>query len=539
MRAANCRGCRRVPCKAVLSEKALIRSASLLAGSTIIAKIIGACYRIPLTNILGAEGMGVYQLVFPVFALLLTLSSGAIPSAIAILISQKRTLGEDTSKLFHSAFIVLTMFGLAVTLGLIALSKPLSLLQANVMTASGYIVIAPSIVFVSVISVFRGFFMGHKNMLPPAISQISESVIKLIVGLLLARLLIKRGLETAVLGALLGVTASELVTMLLLFFMYRDKQGLTGGISAPEMKGHIKEIAAIAVPLTLGGIIIPLSLFLDSLLIVNLLKSGLGINGATTDYGLWSGTVSPLINLPIVLSLSLGVAVVPLLSEGKAQRNLSSITTKTAMCLKLALIIGAPFIILFLFLAEEVLGLLYPVLAPAQLQTAAMLMRIESLNMLALSVGQITASVLQALGKTSSPVKALSVCVALKIILNIVLLPLIGIKGAAIASVTGFGIYAAINLSLLRNLIGKNPAMIKNISLISVCGVIMSVIIFGFGFVGVSRVMWIAAPLAALAYLLSLFALRVFDSAEIDALPLSRLWRGIDRIFGRKNVINE
>lgn len=520
-----------------MSEKTLVRSASLLAVSTIIAKIIGACYRIPLTNILGAEGMGVYQLVFPVFALLLTLSSGAVPSAIAILISQKRAIGEDTSKLFHSAFISMTLFGAVVTVALLALSKPLSLLQANTMTASGYIVVAPSIIFVSVISVFRGFFMGNKNMLPPAISQISESVIKLIVGLLLARLLINKGLEMAVLGALLGVTASELVTMLLLFFMYRDRQGLTGSISAVEMKGHIKEIASVAVPLTLGGIIIPLSLFIDSLLIVNLLKGGLGTAGATTDYGLWSGTVSPLINLPIVLSLSLGVAVVPLLSEGKAQRNLPSITTKTAMCLKLALIIGAPFIILFLFLAEEVLNLLYPVLGAAQLKTAALLMRIESANMLALAVGQITSSVLQALGKTSAPVKALSICVALKIVLNLALLPLVGIKGAAIASVTGFGIYAAINLVLLNNLIGKTPSMAKNISLISVCGVIMSVIIFAFGFVRTNWTLWIAAPSAALAYLLSLFALRVFDSAEIDALPLSRLWRRIGRIFGRKDVI--
>ncbi len=520
-----------------MSEKTLIRSASLLAVSTIIAKITGACYRIPLTNILGAEGMGVYQLVFPVFALLLTLSSGAVPSAIAILISQKRALGQDISKLFHAAFIGLSILGMAMTLVLIALSKPLSLLQSNPMTASGYVVIAPSIVFVSVISVFRGYYMGSKNMLPPAISQVSESVIKLIVGLLLARLLIAKGLETAVLGALLGVTASELVTMLLLFFLYREKQGLTGGISATEMKYYLKEVASVAIPLTLGGIIIPMSLFFDSLLIVNLLKGGSGISAATTDYGLWSGTVAPLINLPIVLSLSLGVAVVPLLSESKAKRNLGSITAKSAMCLKLALIIGAPFIIIFLFLAEEALSLLYPVLGTAQLKTAALLMRIESANVLALAIGQITSSVLQALGKTTSPVKVLTACAALKIALNLVLLPLVGIKGAAIASVVSFGIYAALNLVLLRNLIGKNPSMLKNISLICVCGVIMSVTIFALGFVGSKWALWLAAPLGATLYLIALFALGVFDADEIDALPLSGLWKSISKLFGRKNVI--
>lgn len=319
--------------------------------------------------------------------------------------------------------------------------------------------------------------------------------------------------------------------------MYKDKQALTSGITAAEMKYNLKEVAAVAVPLTLGGIIIPLSLFLDSLIIVNLLKGASGIIGATTDYGLWSGTVAPLINLPIVLSLSLGVAVVPLLSEGKVQRDLGSITAKSAMCLKLSLIIGAPFIIMFLFLAEEILALLYPVLAFGQLKTAALLMRIEAANIFGLAVGQISSSVLQALGKTSAPVKALSGCVALKIALNLVLLPILGIKGAAISSAAGFGLYALINLGLLRNLIGKNPSMIKNVSLIAVCGVIMSVIIFAAAFFGAARALWIAAPLAALAYVLSLFGLGIFEKAEIRALPLGRFWLFISRILRRKDAV--
>lgn len=519
-----------------MKERSFVKNASILAFSTIIAKLIGAGFRIPLTNILGAEGMGVYQLVFPVFALLLTISSGAVPTAIAILVSQKRARNEETGTLFFSCLVALSALGLIMSFLLIVLSKPISMLQSNPLTQAGYFVIAPAIMFVSIISVFRGYFMGNKNMIPPAISQITEGAIKLVLGLFLAKLLLYRGIEFAVMGALLGVTISEFFTLIVLILFYKGKESFKVKISFAEFRSNIKSVWSFALPLTMGGIIIPLSLFFDSLMIVNLLNIKEGISSATMNYGLLSGTVAPLINMPIMLSLSLGVAVVPMITEEKVFRDLKSIKQKSEMCIKLALIIGVPFLLFFLFLAEDILRLLYPVLSPLQLATATTLMRIESINIIGLSIGQISASMLQSLGNMKQPVKVLLGCVVLKTLLNLILLPLLGITGGAIASATSFSINCIINTAMLQNLIGKSKSMAKNTSLIALCGVIMSLSVFGLVLIiRNSWAIWAILPLSGLVYVMSLLALGVFSKTELKSLPLSSVWLRINKIIRRKD----
>lgn len=523
-----------------MREKSFIKSASLLASSTIIAKFIGACYRIPLTNILGAEGMGLYQLIFPVFALLLTLSSGAIPSAIAIIISQKKALGKDSKNIFMTTLIIMTLVGFILTTFLILISKQIALLQSNLRTQYGYVIIAPAIFFVSLISVYRGYYIGNKNMLPPAISQISEASVKLLAGLFLAKLFLKRGLEFAVMGALLGITISEVITLIMLFLMFDRKKDIKLSLKFSQLKSDAVDIAKVAFPLTIGGIIIPLSLFFDSIIIINMLSINQAISSATIDYGLFSGTVSPLINLPVMLCLSLGVAVVPLLSEGKIFRDIQSIKDKCSMCLKLTLIIGVPFLLLFMFLAEDILQFLYPVLPDSHIRTAAMIMRIESINIIGLSLGQITASLLQALGKVVSPVKYLAICVSIKIAINVVLLPFIGIVGAAVASVVSFSVYAALTLKSLENLIGRSKSMVRNSSMITLSGAIMSTTVFVIGLlINNNWTLWIILPLSVIAYILSLFAIGIFTKTELQSLPMSGFWLKLNNIFRRnKNAIS-
>ncbi len=521
-----------------MREKSFIKGASILAFSTIIAKIIGACYRIPLTNILGAEGMGIYQMIFPVFALLLTISSGAVPSAIAIIISQKKALDEDSNPVFLSSLIFLSLSGFILSIFLMATSRYIALLQSNITAQCGYIAIAPAIFFVSLISAFRGYYIGNKNMIPPAISQITQAIVKLLAGLFLAKLFYKYGLAFAVTGALLGITISELITLIVLFIMFDKKQEINLLLNFTELKTNITSMMRVALPLTVGGIIIPLSLFFDSIIIVNVLSLSQSLSSATIDYGLFSGTVSPLINLPIILSLSLGVTVMPVLAEGRIFRDMQFIKDKCNMCLKIALIIGVPFFLIFIFLAEEILTFLYPVLSLSNIKTAALLMRIESINILCLSLGQIVASLLQSLGKMTSPVKFLVISVSIKILLNLLLLPFVGIIGAAIASVVCFMIYAIINIKSLENLIGKSKTLIRNSSLIALSGVIMSLVVFCIWFlITNSWSLWLIIPPSILVYLISLFVIGVFTESELQSLPLSNLWLKLNSLFRRKKDV--
>jgi stage V sporulation protein B len=154
-------------------------------------------------------------------------------------------------------------------------------------------------------------------------------------------------------------------------------------------------------------------------------------------------------------------------------------------------------------------------------------------------MGQIITSLLQALGKAFVPVKVLSVCVALKIILNLALLPAMGITGAAIASVACFGIYALCNYLYLNNLIGKSTAMVKNGSKITLCGAIMSTTVFVMNsFLKKSWAIWPSLLSSAVVYALTLLAIGFFDENELKSLPLSAVWIKINKVFRRiRNAI--
>ena len=172
--------------KNLLNNK-LLSGALVLSLGGLLTKVLGAFYRIPLTNLLGAEGIGIYQAVFPLYSLLLTASSTGVPNGIAKMIS-----GGDVSdgySVLKSALTVFLPLGLIGSLVLLLLCKPISNLQGNGSAYIAYALISPSVILVSVISCFRGFFQGNLNMKPTAISQIIEQLIKLIFGLSLCSLI--------------------------------------------------------------------------------------------------------------------------------------------------------------------------------------------------------------------------------------------------------------------------------------------------------------------------------------------------------------
>ena len=282
--------------------RSFLRGATLIMLATVLAKVLGACYRIPLTNILGAEGMGVYQLIYPVYSLILTSSSGALPLAVSVLVASATSEGktEEARKLVRSALAALLIAGIALSSALVLFSGVLGELQGSADTKWGYIAIAPSIFFVSGIAVFKGWFQGKADMRPSALSQISEAAVKLAVGLLLAYFLKGYGIAFAVAGALIGVSAAEGITLLMLYLMYRrDNPPLKLKLNYRAAKEEYKAILRISMPITVGSMIFPLTQFVDSFLVVNILSPVLGTSAATASYGLLSGPVNTLINLPV------------------------------------------------------------------------------------------------------------------------------------------------------------------------------------------------------------------------------------------------
>lgn len=434
-----------------------VYGAIVLGVCSFLAKLMGAVFRIPLTHILGAEGMGLYQMVFPLYALLLTISSGGLPSALSRIIAEKTTKNQTdlARKAFTTALITLTGFGIICSLVVLIFHRLIALAQGNSSAALSYIAIAPSIVFVAVISAFRGYFQGKQNMFPSALSQIIEQFVKMAAGLSLAYALKGYGLTMGVFGAVLGVTLSELVAMIVIVWQYfQDKERLKLSYPKGELNKYVKLIYAISIPMTISSIIMPITQLIDSVLVINILSQSLSTQVSTTLYGLFSGTVGSLVNMPVVLLISISIALIPSIVASKAKGHISAVEAKSALALKLTIILSLPCFVGLLIYSRPIIDFLYGgSLKVSQVNeplVAARLLSIYSVSVVFVSVLTVTSSILQSLGYNFVPVKNLLIGAAIKIMLNFFLLDLLGIYGAPFSSLACYATAMTLNLISLK-----------------------------------------------------------------------------------------
>lgn len=531
-------------------SKRIVSGAALLLIGSVVAKMLGALYRIPLTNVLGAEGMGMYQLVFPVYALFMVLATAGIPTALSRTVAEKRATGESTRKYLSVSMLALFLLGLIFATIMAVFSKFLAQKQGNADTYPGFLIIAPAIVCVCVISGFRGWFQGEMYMLPTALSNVVEQVVKLSVGLGLSYALAKRGVVYAVCGALLGVTVSEIATVLYMLLTYlvrsakqKKENALTARVAVERAEGDVakrarfritkaeaKGILHVALPIAAVSVLMPLSSFFDSVIVVNMLKVfGLEKSVATAQYGIISGPVNSLINMPVVAIMSLAVAIVPSVSASRVTRDIDGVMLKSSLCVRLAYLLGIPFAFYLAVFAKNVIGALYPDLSYDSAIVAVNVLRITAANVVFLSTMQIYVSLLQALDKTKYAVLSLVCAIIVKIVLGVVLTRYIGINGAAIASlslpvVSYFG-------TLLSYYKICGLRLEKNVGLNLVSGVIMALC-------GIAICSFIQNDIASLAvgfivcllvYVWLAFLFNLIGKDDIPHLPLKKLLWALHR----------
>ena len=432
-----------------MRKNAMVRGVISLMTSTFLVKVIGVVYRIPLTNLLGTAGLGLYQMVFPVYTLLLDFSGAGMPSAISKAISSSNAENKETiaKGYLKSSLKTLTAVGVVGTVVMLALSYPVSILQGNIKAVWGYLFLSPAVFFVSMISCFRGYFQGLMLMSPTSVSQIIEQVAKLILGLFFAFLFMPN-VPLAVAGATLGVTLSESVALIYLYVTYKKRSkkiGIENAVAKTD-KGMIKTLVKIAVPVTLCGIMIPLSHFIDSFIVVNVLKTYRA--DATSLYGILSGVVHTVIGLPVGLCYAFAVTAIP----GVGSKKLFQDKIKKAN--DGILITG---VVAFLctavcyFFASPVINVLFPALSSVEKNTAVTLLRLTAPCILLLSVLQTSNSSLVAMDKPYVPVISLGVGITVKTLLSILLIsnPQINIYGSAFALIACYFIAVMINFIVI------------------------------------------------------------------------------------------
>ncbi len=433
-------------------NKILSGVASLGIGA-FIAKLLGAIYRVPLTNIIGGSGLGLYQMVFPIYALLLDFSGAGVPSALSKIIASR---GEEnklkTARQYLNVSLRLFLpFGLICSLLMAVFSKKISILQGNVNAYYGYIFLSPAVLLVSLISCLRGYFQGLMKMSPTAKSQIVEQVAKLIFGLLFAYTF-KDNVAFAVAGATFAITISEVIALIGLYLTYRkDKKRYEMPFVFNKLQffPQAKEVLKTTVPVTLIGIMIPLSQVVDSFIIINVLSSYRA--DATALYGLMSGVVMTVINLPVAICYGVATVAIPAVSGAKthAEKNKNAIKT-----LFLTLILSLPCAVIIGMFSQNAVNILFRSLTPNEKMIAVNLLRLASPCVVLLSILQTANAVLIGKGKLYSPVLSLSVGVSVKTVINLTLIkiPEINVYGGIIGVIACYFTVCLINLIMIFKL---------------------------------------------------------------------------------------
>ncbi|MFA5675281.1 MAG: polysaccharide biosynthesis protein [Christensenellales bacterium] len=442
-------------------QKSFVKGAAILGAAGLAVKVIGAFFRVPLTNIIGAEGLANYQVAYPTYALLLVISSAGLPAAISRIVSERVTLGDyrGAHRTFQTAFRMLLVFGVITTSLMFSFSDIIAGASKIPSAHLSLKMIAPSLFFVSVLSAYRGYFQGLQMMFPTALTQIVEQAVKLGAGIYLASLWVGKGVEYGAAGALLGVTISEILALVVIIFIYNRKKRQISklrrqspGLMHRPKRSSAFELVSIAVPITLGACVMPIVNFIDTAIVTNTLSaidySAFNPLSPTASFGVLTGAVNTLVNMPAVLSLALCMSLVPAISEARAKNDDIALSSRSGMGFKLALLIGLPCSVGLYLLAEPVITLLYSRgLNANEIAVGAQLLKTLSVGVLFLTMLQSMTGVLQGAGLQWVPFFSLLIGAGVKLAVSLVLIkiPSVNVNGAAIGTAACYGIAALIN----------------------------------------------------------------------------------------------
>ena len=424
-----------------------LKGAAIIAAGGLIAKLIGALYRIPLTNLIGGHGMGLYQMIYPVYCLLLTVSATGIPSSIAKLTAERVSKGQGDKPLFSTAMKLFVFIGLGGSLLMAIIAPFLAKAQGNTETVGGYYALAPSVLLVSAISVFRGWFQGKNDMLPTALSEVTEQVVKVAFGLLFAYLF-RENIARAVVFLLLAVSISELAALCLMLLLF---QRVPAPLKLKNGGGMVKAktVLKLSIPVTFSSILLPLSGLVDSVLAVRLLSAY--STDAVALYGLFAGGAVTVINLPVSVCYGLAAASVPAVASAAAEGK--GVKRKLFFALGITALVSIPCAVGLYFFAEPAARLIFRSLQGEELTLLIGLIKAFSVSAFLLSCVQTLSACLTAQGKPKFAALGMLAGVVAKTVTYAFLLRDSQISVYGLAYATNLCYLVAFLLDLLYNLI--------------------------------------------------------------------------------------
>ena len=459
----------------LLKKQSFVAVAAILMIANAISKILGAVFKIPLTYIIGEEGMAVYNTAFGIYIMFLSFIISGLPFAVSKLVSEyssskRLNMVRYTVKLSNT---ILFIAGLAGSVMLYMGAEFFALAMKEEKAVFAIQMISPSIFFVAAGTTVRSYYQGISNMIPTAASQIIESVIKLAAGYILAIYFLKWGVSAASGGAVMGVTIGEAAATAVFLVIYIVSKKPSFACTAGEKSEVRSALFNIAVPLLFSSVVSSMLSVVDTTVIrTGLLESGLASDEARRVYGSYTGYALTVLHLPIGILATLGVSILPVIAGNIAISNIEKARAASVIAVRLSVILSVPCAVIVYWMSSELLDILFENTASSVMlaMTAPCIVMISSAN--------IIMSIIQSTGKIITVFVYTSIIAILKIILCMIFMRDMGIYGAILSANICYFVEMAVSAIIIKKILGLKFGIKETIIKPGFAAMVMCIIIY-------------------------------------------------------------
>lgn len=458
--------------------ESFLKGTFVLTIAGFVVKVIGSLNWIFVSRILGGEGIGLYQMAFPIYFFAMTVSQAGVPVAISIITAERVALNDiyGAKRVFRISMMLMLFTGLLFSI-LTYLAADWLIDWQLIRDARAYksvVVLAPTVFFVTLLASSRGYLQGWQRMTPTAVSQIVEQIFRVVTMIVLASLLMPWGLDYAAAGASLGAFAGAVTGLIVLVYFHikleRDIARDYGtelkplpGASYESRRSIIQRIFKLSLPVSAASIMLPVVSNLDLMIVPQRLEAaGYSISEATELFGYLNGMAVPLVNLATILTASMAMSIVPAISESRVLGDQARVYDQTAASVRISNFVCFPAFVIVFVLATPISALIYnaPGAGPAVM--------ISAVSIILLGLHQVSTGILQGLGHPTIPMVNMLLAAAAKVFLNwhLTAIPWLGIMGAAWATAADMGVAALINLYFIYRFIGYRIELLQLIKTI-------------------------------------------------------------------------
>jgi len=516
-----------------------LKGAAILTAASVSARLIGALFRIPIISILGTAGAGMFTTTYQVYTLILTIATAGVPVALSRMISSANAAGKTglVKRYFAVALPAFSLLGIIMMLVMFAFPDALARLIGNSYAAPGVRVLAPAIFFAGIVAVYRGYAQGFENMVPTAVTQVSEAFCRTAFGIAIAMLLIRRGLDTqyASAGAVTGVIIGLALSIpILIYYKRKIDRSLPTVVenSAKGEKGVLRKIFAVSIPITAGASFMALVTIIVTRVVMGRLQAGLGLTEYDANAHLGHHTMGlALFNLPQALIAPVAVSIIPAIATALTNKRRGTAETIMRSSLKLSNLVAMPAAAGLMALSRPIIIALYN--DPSDTPTT--ILTILGAASFFVCFQLVTTAILQASGHERITMITFPIGGAIQIALNYVLVgnPNIGIVGSSVGVLACFVVICALNVVFIVRRVKDRPnfgaVMLKPL----LCAAVMALAAYsaygllyrlGYGTLGGGRgavIIYLAVSImvAAAVYVVLIIVTRTITREDMKLIP--------------------